>query len=212
MLKLRALLLAACYDRAMRHVERRCLARWRAELLTPLRGEILEIGSGTGTNLQYYAPQVKRLVLSEPDRFMRTRLQVQARRRRASLRQVEIIPCRAEQIDLPAASFDHIVSTLVLCSVTDIERTLQELRRLLKPGGSLVFFEHVRADDNPGLYKLQKRLEPVWKWCAGNCHLTRPTGQLLEQAGFAIELERVAMQGVPAFVRPVIKGVAFRSR
>lgn len=208
-MNLRAFLMATFYDRAMRSVEKRCLAQWRAELLAPLRGNILEIGSGTGTNLQYYSPQLKRLVLSEPDPHMRG--QLQARINELSLEQAEITPCRAEQINLPDACFDHIVSTLVLCSVSDIDKTLQELRRLLKPGGSLVLLEHVRAEDNPNLFRWQKRLEPIWKWCACNCHLTRPTEKLLQQVGFDTQLEQVEMTGAPLFVRPMIKGGAFRS-
>lgn len=207
MLDIRALLQAAVYDYAMRNVEKRCLADWRAELLTPLRGEILEIGSGTGINLQYYSPECRRITLSEPDPHMRRKLN--KRVSNGPLFQVEILASQAEQLDLPEASLDHIVSTLVLCSVTCIETTLVKLQRLLRPGGSLVLLEHVRAD-NENLLRTQKRLEPAWKWCAGNCHLTRATELLLQQAGFDTKLQKVEMRGAPSFVRPMIKGVAFR--
>jgi len=208
MLDIRALLQAAVYDYAMRKVEKLCLADWRAELLTPLRGEILEIGSGTGINLQYYSPECRSITLSEPDSHMRCKLN--KRVSNGHLSQVKILASHAEQLDLPDASLDHIVSTLVLCSVTCIETTLAKLQVLLRPGGSLVLLEHVRADEE-GLLRTQQRLEPAWKWCAGNCHLTRPTEQLLRQAGFDTKLQKVKMRGAPSFVRPMIKGVAFRT-
>ena len=208
MVNLRAFLIATFYDRAMRRVERRCLGQWRSELLFPLRGDVLEIGAGTGTNLQYYSQQLDRLVLSEPDPYMRR--QLQARVNEMPHNQMTITPCRAEQINHPDASFDHVVSTLVLCSVLDIDATLQGLKRLLKPNGSLILLEHVRADENSGLLRLQKGLEPIWRWCACNCHLTRPTDQLLAQVGFEPRLEQVEMKGAPPFVRPMIKGVAVR--
>ncbi|MDT8421417.1 MAG: class I SAM-dependent methyltransferase [Desulfuromonadales bacterium] len=208
MKNLRAMLQAALYDRMMRRTERLCLTRWRRELLTPLRGEVLEIGSGTGINLDYYPPQLSRLVLSEPDPHMRRKLE----QRVASSpgRQVEVLGGHSERLDLPDCGFDHVVSTLVLCSVADVEQTLAEIKRVMRPGGSLVLLEHVGADD-PALQRLQTRLEPAWKWLAGNCHLTRPTAQLLQLAGFRLDLERVEMSGAPRFVRPVIKGVALRS-
>ena len=209
MINLRAFLIATFYDRAMRSVERCCLGEWRSELLAPLRGDVLEIGTGTGANLQYYPQQLKRLVLSEPDPYMRG--QLQARVNKLPFKQVTVTQCRAEQVNHPDASFDHIVSTLVLCSVSDVNATLKELKRLLKPGGSLILLEHVRADDNAGLLRLQKGLEPIWRWCACNCHLTRPTGQLLAQIGFETRLEQVEMKGAPPFVRPMIKGAAVRS-
>jgi len=202
------MLQAALYDRMMRRTERLCLSRWRKELLAPLRGEVLEIGSGTGINLQYYPPQLSRLVLSEPDPHMRRRLE--QRVSSAQAHQVEVLSGHSERLDLPDSGFDHVVSTLVLCSVADVEQTLAEIRRLLRPGGSLVLLEHVGAED-PALQRLQACLEPAWKWLAGNCHLTRPTAQLLQSAGFKLELEQDLMSGAPGFVSPVIKGVALRT-
>ncbi|PLX88759.1 MAG: hypothetical protein C0618_03610 [Desulfuromonas sp.] len=205
----RSALLASVYDRAMLGVERRCLAGWRAELLAPLSGRVLEIGSGTGVNLNYYPVDLEQLVLCEPDAAMRHRLrQNVARRGRA---EIDISCCSAEQIDYPGAHFDFIVSTLVLCSVGDIDRTLEEIRRLLKPGGALVVMEHVRDDARPSVAAWQRRLEPLWRWCAGNCHLTRPTAQILQRVGFETDLDLVEMCGVPGVVRPVIKGTARKS-
>lgn len=206
---LRAFLQAEVYDRMMAKTERLCLADWRAELLTPLSGTVLEIGSGTGINLQYFSSQLQRLVLTEPDPHMRRKLQ--QRVGEAIPAHIEILASHSEQIGLPDASFDHIVSTLVLCSVTHVEETLRELKRLLRPDGSLVLLEHVGSDDAK-LFRFQRRLEPFWKWFAGNCHLTRSTEQILKQCGFETRLEQVEMRGGPRFVRPVIKGVALLSR
>jgi len=209
MINLRAFFMASFYDLAMHNVEKRCLAQWRSELLSPLRGDVLEIGTGTGINLHYYSRRLNRLVLSEPDPHMRAKLR--NRISGSAHEQAEVTGCSAEKFDYPDASFDHIVSTLVLCSVHDVDETLQELKRLLKPGGSLVFLEHVRAERDPALLKVQRKLEPIWKWCAGNCHLTRPTVQSLQQVGFETRLQQVEMKGAPFFVRPMIKGVAIRT-
>lgn len=204
---LRAFLQAAVYDRMMAKTERLCLGAWRAELLAPLTGDVLEIGSGTGVNLPYYPADLTRLVLSEPDPHMRGKLQ--QRLSAAPGGHIEILASAAEQHELPDAGFDYIVSTLVLCSVRDVEQTLREVKRLLRPGGSLVLLEHVGSDDHR-LRRFQQRLEPFWKWFAGNCHLTRPTAALLAQAGFETQLQQVEMHGAPGFVRPVIKGRALR--
>lgn len=204
---LRAFFQATVYDRMMAKSERLCLAEWRTELLAPLSGEVLEIGSGTGVNLQFYPRDLTRLLLSEPDPHMRGKLE--QRLADSPFPTVEILSSAAEQHELPDASFDHIVSTLVLCSVSDLEKTLQEIMRLLRPGGSLVLLEHVCSADSD-LLQLQRRLEPFWKWFAGNCHLTRNTAARLEQAGFVTALQQVEMRGAPGFVRPVIMGRALR--
>lgn len=200
---LRAFLQAAFYDRMMAKTERLCLGELRAELLAPLKGEVLEIGTGTGVNIPYYPDSLTRLTLSEPDPHMRRKLQ--QRLASSPVAHIDILSSAAEQHDLPDASFDHIVSTLVLCSVRDVGQTLREFKRLLRPGGSLVLIEHVAGED-PRLFNLQRRLEPFWKWFAGNCHLTRNTASLLEQAGFMTTLQQAEMCGAPGFVRPLIKG------
>lgn len=202
-------LFAAIYDPFMRGAEHACLAGWRAELLGHARGEVLEIGAGTGANVPFYTTAVTRLLLTEPDRDMLARL-----RSRLGLARTE----RAEALDAPAdalpfgdASFDAVVSTLVLCSVADVSRVLAEVRRVLRPGGCLLFLEHVAADDRPGRLAWQRRLEPWWRRISGNCHLTRRTGEAIREAGFTVEREqRESMRKALPIMRPSIRGVARR--
>ncbi len=200
------LLLAPLYDRLTRASEEACVAGWRAELLADVRGEVLEVGAGTGANLRHYGAGVSRLVLAEPDPHMRRRL----RRTLSGARPpVELLDAPAEQLPLADASFDAVVCTLVLCSVDDPQRALAEYRRVLRPGGELVFIEHVAAHDNPDRLRWQRRVEPLWKRVFGNCHLTRDTAASIERAGFTVdELQRQSMRKATPVVRPTIRGRA----
>ena len=177
-------LFAAIYDPFMRRTEQACLVAWRRELLSGLSGRVLEVGAGTGANLPHYPPAVTSLVLAEPDEHMLAR-------------------------PLPDATVDAVVSTLVLCSVPDPARALQELSRVLRPGGSLVFLEHVAAAGGSSRLEWQRRIEPVWKRIAGNCHLTRPTEDSLREAGFVVEqVTRESMRKAMPWFRPTVRGVA----
>lgn len=191
----------------MRGVETACLARWRAELLHDLSGDVLEVGAGTGANLPYYPRTITRLVLSEPDRHMRARL---AKKRAASaFPHAEISDASLDQLPMPDASFDSVVSTLVLCSVTDLQRALAETLRVLRPGGRYLFLEHVAATQHPSRRAWQRRVESIWKHIAGNCHLTRDTERAIRTAGFQIEtIKRESMRKAMPLVRPTIRGVA----
>lgn len=202
-------LLAAIYDRLMRASEEACLTQWRAELLQDLHGEVLEVGAGTGVNLPHYPKAVSRLVVSEPDRHMRRRLQ--ARCDSSGLNQVEVSDASLERLSMTPASFDAVVSTLVLCSVPDLHAALAEVFRVLRPGGRFVFLEHVAAAGDPRRLKWQHRLEPVWKRLAANCHLTRRTEEAIGTAGFEIErIQRASIRKALPLVRPSIRGVARR--
>lgn len=197
---------ARLYDRVMRGVEEAGLATWRTELFAGLAGDVLEIGAGTGRNLDHYPTTLRRLVLTEPDRHMRAQLD---RRFVTSGRVAQVVDAPAESLPFPDATFDAVVSTLVLCSVADQRASLAEIRRVLRPGGKLVFIEHVAAQGRPRRLRWQHRLEPVWRRVAGNCHLTRQTEQELLAAGFRLEsCERASMRKAPPVVRPVIRGIA----
>ena len=200
-------LMATIYDRIMRRSEALCLNQWRADLLHDLRGAVLEVGAGTGVNLAHYPPTVSRLVLVEPDRHMRQRLELRCRS--TGLSDVEIWPDPLEELRVPPASFDAVVATLVLCSVPDLPTTLQQIVDLLRPGGRLVFLEHVAAEGNPRRLRWQGRLEPLWRRVAGNCHLTRRTEGAILRTGLLMErIERASIRKAPPFVRPSIRGIA----
>jgi ubiquinone/menaquinone biosynthesis C-methylase UbiE len=198
--------MAAIYDRFMRDMERECGAAWRRELLGDVRGDVLEIGAGTGRNVDHYQ-QVERLVLAEPDVHMRRKLAARVAGVSVAKR-IEVVTWDAQQLESDARSFDAVVSTLVLCSVRDVKRCLAEIRRVLRPEGKLVFFEHVAAED-PGRLAWQRRAEPLWKLVAGNCHLCRETARAIEDAGFrfARMTKESARKALP-IVRPTIRGVA----
>lgn len=201
--------MARYYDATMRSMEAACLARWRRDLLRPLQGSVLEIGSGTGVNLSWFGPGVTRLVLTEPDAHMRGQLEVKAQGWGGEFCSVE--PSGGESIPHPGGSFDVVVSTLVLCSVRSQGATLAEVHRLLKPGGRFVFLEHVLASDPPGLVRWQRFFNPLWNRICGNCHLTRDTEQAILDAGFEFsQIDRTRSRGGPAIVSPTIKGIATR--
>lgn len=198
--------MAAIYDPFMRQTERACLADWRAELLEPVRGAVLEIGSGTGANLEHYPATVRRLVLCEPDPHMRAPL---TRRAYASPLPTEVVDASAESLPYGPDRFDFVVGTLVLCSVQSPASALAEIRRVLKPGGQFLYMEHVAAEGNPGRLALQRACEPVWKRVAGNCHLTRDTRRLIESAGFELlSYTRQSMGKALPIVRPCVRGAA----
>lgn len=202
-------LLAKIYDRFMRQSEEACLAEWRRQLIAPLEGDVLEIGAGTGANLAHYAEGGRRLVLAEPDPHMRAKL---VRKLRASGRAAEVLPDAVGSLPLDPGSFDVVVSTLVLCSVESLPGALADVHRVLRPGGRLVFIEHVAADDRPERLKWQERLEPVWVRVASGCHLTRRTDLAIERAGFELaSLTRESMRKALPFVRPSVRGVAIRA-
>jgi ubiquinone/menaquinone biosynthesis C-methylase UbiE len=200
-------LFAAMYDRLLAGVEKAGLRDRRALLLQSAHGKVLEIGAGTGANLPLYGPNVEALTVTEPEAPMARRL---AKHLREQSRHVTLVEAGAESLPLPNAEFDTVVSTLVLCTVKDPARSLGEVKRVLKPGGQLLFIEHVRSDD-PGLAKWQDRLNGINRVIAHGCNCNRATLTAIEQAGFTIRaLEKGQLAKAPTFVRPLIVGVAFK--
>ncbi len=196
---------AAVYDRLNAAAERGWLGKRRHDLLAHARGEVLEIGGGTGANLRHYR-DVDRVVVTEPDPAMRARL---PRRLSQTEVPVEVSDAAAEHLPFPDASFDTVVSTLVLCSVDDPAAALREVWRVLRPGGSLLFVEHVRGEGRKARW--QDRVTPVWRIVGAGCHPNRATVAAIEAAGFEVdELESFEPRPSPPIIRPFVQGIARR--
>ena len=201
---LRSRFFAMTYDHQMTKVEKAGLRAYREGLLAGAAGRVLEIGAGTGSNLRFYGPAVESLTLTEPETPMLRRLE-----RKAAVQAPGATVLRAPAEDLPFedATFDVAVSTLVLCGVDDQRRALRELRRVLRPGGQLLFIEHVRSGDTH-LARSQDRMNGINRFVVG-CDCNRPTLDSIREAGLTItRAEHTTLPKVPKFARPAIVGSA----
>ena len=197
---------ARCYDFFMDRLARAGAAEHRRRLVAEAGGEILEIGAGAGKNLPFYG-SAEQVVALEPDPAMRARAQDTALEARVP---VEVVEGDGMALPFPDASFDTVVFSLVLCTVPDMEQTLTEARRVLRPGGTLRFYEHVRAAD-PHLARWQDRLERPWGWIVRGCHPNRDTAAAVAAAGFIVlSLEEFDFPVMPPIVRPHVIGIAER--
>jgi ubiquinone/menaquinone biosynthesis C-methylase UbiE len=162
----------------------------RAQLVAGLSGRVCEVGAGTGSNFGFYPQQVSEVIAVEPEPTLRAAAAREADRVMHERPQPSIIVVEGTADVLPGddGGFDAVVSSLVLCSVPDQHRALTEMRRVLRTGGSLRLYEHVRSDSR-GWAMLQDALTPLWSRVAGGCHPNRPTTQSVQAAGFTI-LER----------------------
>jgi ubiquinone/menaquinone biosynthesis C-methylase UbiE len=202
-MSLRRRFFALTYDHQMGKVEKAGLRAHREQLLSTLSGRVLEIGGGTGSNLSSYGAAVQSLTITEPDRYMLRRLEAHVREQMPA---ACVLRAPAEDLPFGDGSFDAVVSTLVLCAVDDQPRALREIRRVLRPGGQLVFYEHVRSDD-PKIARLQNRMNPITRFVVG-CECNRPTLQSIRTAGFDVESAPTTLEGAPRFVRPAVVGNA----
>jgi ubiquinone/menaquinone biosynthesis C-methylase UbiE len=168
------------------------LAAYRNRVVSAAEGRVLEIGIGSGLNLPFYSSNAHQVIGLDPS----PKLLAMARRAsRSDSRSVELIEGSAESVPLEDASADTVVTTWTLCSIPDAPRALRDMRRVLRPGGRLLFVEHGRAPD-PKVVWWQDRLTPVWKRVGGGCHLNRAIGTLIEDAGFQLDrLETGYMRG-----------------
>lgn len=180
------------------------MADRKRALFADLHGNVLEIGPGTGPNLSYYPPNIHWIGV-EPNRFMHPYLKQEAERLGLD---IDLRSGTAEHLEAEDNSMNAVVSTLVLCSVDNLTAVLQEVVRVLKPGGRFFFLEHVAAPQGTWLRRVQHWIRPLWKVLGDGCHPDRETWVALENAGF----ERVDYQhfraNVPAIVSPQIIGVA----
>lgn len=182
------------------------LTRMRAALLPAALGDVLELGIGSGLNLTYYDPaRVGSLTGVDPS----APLLSMARKRATDMAfPVELLEAGAERLPLPDASIDTVVVTFSMCTIPDVAGALLEARRVLKPGGKLLFCEHGLAPE-PSVQRWQKRLDPLWGKLAGGCHLTRNIPQLLEQAQFSFkELDSAYLPYSPRFAGYIYRGDA----
>ena len=199
---------AGLYDRVLAPSEEAGLSARRQRLLAGISGRVLELGAGTGLNLAHYPDSVTSLVLSEPDPQMAAKLRSRAAAGGGEAF-IEIISAPGESLPFPDQSFDVVVSTLVLCTVDDPKRTLDEVHRVLKPGGELLFIEHVLGTGR--VARWQKIVARPWAAVAGGCRCNRPTEATL--VGSPLEVEGIEHGHLPKaapFIRPLIQGRAVR--
>lgn len=200
----RSTLFAVTYDRMMAKAERQGLTDLRRRLIAEASGRVLEIGSGTGANLALYGADVESLTVTEPEPAMVRRLE-----RHVAERAPRTTVLRAPAEDLPFEddSFDVAVSTLVLCGVSDQQRALRQLGRVLRPGGRLLFLEHMRSED-PKAARHQDRMNWLNRLVVC-CECNRPTLDSIRAAGFVVDhVERQVFPASPSFVGPAVLGSA----
>lgn len=180
----------------------------RSRTLAHASGRILEIGFGTGMNLQYYPPGVQRIEAIDPDvdldRFSQPRIA-------AANIAVDFHHLDAEHLPFAGDSFDTIVCTLTLCSIPDVVHALDEIHRVLKPGGQFLFLEHGLSPD-PAVARWQHRCTPLQRRIGGGCHLNRDTSQLVQGSGLRLrDLEHYYLRRVPRFVGYMSEGWAIKT-
>ena len=159
------------------------ITRQRQKLIPLAQGVVLEIGFGSGLNLPFYdRTRVSRLLGVEPSNELRE----MSRRNADDLLPLELIGPSGEAIPLKDKSVDTVVSTYTLCTIPDVDSAVREIRRVLRPDGVLLFSEHGRAPD-PGVWRWQDRVNPLWKRLAGGCNLNRDVSGLLYAAGFKLD-------------------------
>ena len=196
---------SAIYDPLLWVGERAGMAQRRSALLSQATGRVLELGAGTGLNLPHYSDNLEELVLTEPSPPMVGRLE---RRAKKAGTPSSVVVADAERLPFKADSFDTVVSTLVLCTVDDPQQAINEIARVLRPGGKLLFLEHVRSDSRR-LARWQDRLHRPWHAFAAGCNANRPTVDMLRESSLRVEdVEHDRWKWMPALVRPLAIGIA----
>ncbi len=203
-------LFAAIYNRSLAATEEAGLRARRRDLLSGATGRTLEIGAGTGLNVEHYPAAVTELVLSEPFGPMARRLRERLSGPERPAAPTEVVEAPAERLPFPDAHFDTVVATLVLCTVPDPGATLAEATRVLRPGGRLLFLEHVRSGD-PRLARSQDRFERPWAFVGHGCHPNRDTVAAIAASPLELgPVEHGTVPKAPPIVRPLAVGSAVR--
>jgi len=197
---------AAIYDPILLLGELRGMRRRRAGLLATARGRVLEIGAGTGLNLGHYPAGLDELVLTEPDPGMAERLRAAVRR---SGRPATVVEAGAQELPVADASVDTVVSTMVLCTVPEPAAALREIARVLRPGGRLLFAEHVLSG-RPRAAARQHRYADAWERFAMGCRCDRDLLAGIRAVLEPAEVTEVTWWGMPSLVHPMVVGVALR--
>jgi ubiquinone/menaquinone biosynthesis C-methylase UbiE len=196
---------AAIYDRGLKATEEAGLRDMRRETLAQASGRTLDLGAGTGVNADLFPPAVNELILVEPGPHMFKKLQAKLE---GSGEGVAVVQASAENLPFADDSVDTVVFTLVLCTVPDPAAALAEAARVLRPGGKLLFVEHVRSR-HPGLAHWQDRLERPWRFLADGCHCNRDTIATIEASPFELErVEHERLPKTPPIIRPLARGTA----
>ena len=195
------------YDQLTARMEDAWLQEARADLLAGLSGTVVELGAGTGRNLEHYPDAVERLILTEPTAAMRDQLRARVGEAARPF-DVEVVDATADRLPFNDGTADAIVSTLVLCSVPALGPVVAEARRVLRPGGELRLIEHVAAARG-WAHRIQTRLDPVWNWIEGSCHLDHETRTALAAGGFDVSGMTESVQpGMPPLFHRIARGVA----
>jgi len=174
------------YERCAKVADARGARAHRDELLAGLAGRVIEVGAGIGSNFDHYPPAVTEVLAVEPEPYLRA---VAERAAATTDGRVRVVDGVADALPARDGEFDGAVASLVLCSVPDQARALAEIHRVLRPGGELRFYEHVRAG-GVGFATMQRALDVVWPLFAGGCHTSRDTSAAIERAGFTVERVR----------------------
>jgi SAM-dependent methyltransferase len=197
-------LTAALYNPSLWLAEKLGMAARRRRLLAGARGAVLEIGAGTGLNLRHYPAHLDRLVLTEPGARIGHHIDLD---RAPEGVPTELVRTPAEELPFEDDSFDTVVSTLVLCTVSDPRRAVAEIARVLRPDGRFLFLEHVRSDKR-WRQALQRRSVRPWAAFADGCQCDRPTLETIEAALHVESVDRGSWRGMPTIIKPLVWGSA----
>jgi ubiquinone/menaquinone biosynthesis C-methylase UbiE len=183
------------------------IAQYRKEVLANVTGEVLEIGFGTGLNLSYYPESIHKLVAIDANPGVH---KIAQKRIQASNITVDRRVLNGENLPMADNTFDSVVSTWTLCSIAKVEQALQEIHRVLKPGGKFFFIEHGLSQE-PQIQTWQNRLTPIQKVIADGCHLNRNIRQLVEKQFDSVTLKEFYAEKTPKFVGYLYQGIATKT-